>query len=88
MSGKSIFLNWQKLGIIMSNLLLIRIILDYSILPSDIEATVGFASECPLIECVCTGYPSSGLFPQPEIYSCLLIPEMTTGEPYSLNFSS
>jgi len=49
----------------------------------DFEVAVEFPLERASGECFCTGFPLGGSFPQPEMYSRPLAPEMTTGEPYS-----
>jgi serine/threonine protein kinase len=49
----------------------------------DFEVAVEFPAELPSAECVCTGLPLGGSFPDPDMYSRLRAPEMTTGKPYN-----
>jgi hypothetical protein len=49
----------------------------------DFKVAVEFPADYHPMECLCTGYPLGGSFPQPEMYSRPPAPEMTTGESYS-----
>ena len=49
----------------------------------DFEVAVEFAPDCPLAERVSMGYPVGGSLLEPEMYFCLLAPEMVgSNKPY------